>query len=173
MRLGLLHLKLLPDRAGFDFQIIYLLRHELFVLFQLRAHALQPIFIVLVSHVHSLVVAHFNFQFITLLLDFAHRLVCQLQLVRQVVYMSFKRFYFSNLILFFLAKLLDLELRPAHALLEVHVLLIQLVMIFCQLFYALLVSLCLHAGVAIILQNVLFFHLEGPHALLRKPLLVL
>jgi len=46
-------------------------------------------------------------------------------------------------------------------------------MIFCQLFYCLLVSLTLHAGVSIILQYVLFFHLEGPHALLSKPLLVL
>lgn len=46
-------------------------------------------------------------------------------------------------------------------------------MIFCQLFYCLLVSLSLHAGVSVILQYVLFFHLEGPHALLSKPLLVL
>ena len=46
-------------------------------------------------------------------------------------------------------------------------------MIFCQLFYCLLVSLSLHAGVPVILQYVLFFHLQGPHALLSEPLLVL
>ena len=80
--------------------------------------------------------------------------------------MSFKRFYFCNVILFFLSKLLNLELGAAHVLLEVHVLLIQLIMIFCQLFYCLLVSLSLHAGVSVILQYVLFFHLKSPHALL-------
>lgn len=91
---------------------------------ELRAHALQPVFIVLVGHIHCLVVAHFNFQFITFLLNFAHGFVRQLQLVGQVVNMSFKCFYFCYVILFFLAQLLDLELGTPHVFFEVHILLV-------------------------------------------------
>jgi hypothetical protein len=78
-----------------------------------------------------------------------------------------------DIVLLFLGELLDLELGATHVLFHVHVLLIQLVVILCKLLYRLLVSLRLHAGVPVVLQHVLFLHLQSPHALLGKSLLVL
>lgn len=46
-------------------------------------------------------------------------------------------------------------------------------MVLCQLLNRLLVSLSLYARVPVVLQDVLLLHLEGPHALLGKSLLVL
>ena len=74
----LVKINLLPKCTTFDFEVINLLLHEVFVLLKLRAHALETLVIVLLLRVHLSVIVDFYFKFISFLLDLFHGFVGKL-----------------------------------------------------------------------------------------------
>lgn len=87
--------------------------------------------------------------------------------------MSLQGFDLRDVVLLLLLELLNHELGSSHILFIVHTFLIEFIVVVCHLFDALLMSFGLNTDISIVLEYILLFHLEGSHALLRKPLLIL
>lgn len=98
---------MLSESTGFDFEVINLLGHVLFVMVKLRAHSLKAFFVVLNIYAHGLVVIDLDFKFVTLFLSFAHGLVGKFYLMGQVIDVPLQSFNLSNVVLLLLLQLLD------------------------------------------------------------------
>ena len=163
----------MSEGTGLDLEVIYLLLHEVLILLELRAHALEALVIVLLVHVHLLVIIDFNLKLIPLFLDFFHSLMGQFKLVSQVIDVAFKCFDLSEVVLFLLLEFLDHELGATHVLLHIEAFLVQLVVVICELFDCFLVSFVFERCITIVLEDVLLFHFECADVLQGKPLLLL
>ena len=75
-----------------------------------------------------------NFKLISFFLDFAHCLVCKLQLVCQVINVSLQRFDFRDVVLLLLLELFDEEGASTCILLHVKAFLVKLVVLIGDLF---------------------------------------
>ena len=100
-------LELLPEGAGFNFEVVYLLGHVLFVMVKLGAHSLQTFCVVLVICAQGFVVVNLDFKFVTLFLSFAHCLMSKLYLMGQVIDVPLQSLNLSDVVLLLLLQLLD------------------------------------------------------------------
>ena len=171
--LYLFQLELLPQGAGLDFEVIYLLGHELLILLELRAHALDVLLIRLDVDRESALVVGLHLDLVSFFLALTHRFVRQLQLMSQVVDMPFQCFDLGDIVLLLRLQVLDGVRRATHVLLEVKGLLVQLVVLLGHLLDGLLVPFVLSTRVSVVLEDVLLLHFEGSDLLLGESLLVL
>lgn len=101
------NLKLLSESTGFNFEIINLLGHVLFVMIKLRAHSLKSFFVVLNIYAHGFVVINLDFKFVTFFLSFAHCLMSKFYLMGQVINVPLQSFNLSNVVLLLLLQFFD------------------------------------------------------------------
>ena len=112
------NLKLLSESTGFDFEVINLLGHVLFIVIKLGAHSLKAFFVVLNIYAHGFVVINLDFKFVTFFLSFAHGLMSKFYLMGQVIDVPLQSFNLSDVVLLLLLQLLDGKLRASHAFLH-------------------------------------------------------
>ena len=93
--------------------------------------------------------------------------------MRQMIDMPLQSLNLRYIVLLLLLQVLYCKRTPPHVLLQIQALLVGPVMVLSQLLNSILVPLIFHAGVPIILQNILFFHLQCPHSLLGQSFLIL